>query len=480
MVTKLQRRDETMIWQTSAPPPGGAASRPPGRPVKALLLIASLLVLPAPVIGEGSASVEELVAAGRTALGRGDAAAAVSAFAEAARLAPADAEVFYHLGSAHESLGEKEPAVKAFRRAFELDPDHLPARRALVRLGAVGWSESEILERAELLSLEGRVKEAAYLFQRYLKEQPDSARAVLGLARCRERLGEADAARELYSRALDLDPSLEEARAKLEPAAATAPPPPVEPQTPPAEPPAVEPPAPAETRPSISEAPPAPPPEVADVETSTVAATGADSTPDGAAATAADSTEPDGAAEPAALPPPVRETESPAEAAAGPGPRRPPLMTLALAAPAAAFVLFWLRRRRKCSIRGRLENFPLPDALQLLAAGRKEGVLEIAAGGAGWIWLQRGRIVAAELGSKTGAGALFALLSAAAGTFAFFDKPLAEELPRSLDLSVQEALLQWAGSIDHDNREPSPDGDAEAALSLEEIGDEALNIELPF
>ena len=108
-------------------------------------------------------------------------------------------------------------------------------------------------------------------------------------------------------------------------------------------------------------------------------------------------------------------------------------------------------------------------------------MLEIAAGSAGWIWLERGRIVAsAEQGSQTGIAALFALLSADAGTFAFYDKPLPEELPRSLDLSVQQALLQWAGSIDDDNRAPSQEDDGSGVLSLEEVEDGALNIELPF
>lgn len=479
-----------MIWQEVSPPARGKGrSNGRLRPLVAALLLATAAQLSGQVPGR----IEELTAAGREALHQGDAATAAAAFAEAARLAPADAEVFFQLGSAHEHLGEKESATAAFRRAVELDSSHVLARRALVRLGAVGWSPPEILERAELLSLEGRLKEAVYLFQRYLKGQPDSARAILGLARCRERLGETDAARELYRRALDLDPGLEEARSKLEEPTAPASPPAAEPG--PVESPAAEPPDPGETRSGGTEGePPTPSPtDVADVVdvvdeiaaaeaevTDVVAVAEAEAAADSAEA-GGDGPEPVPPSDRVAPPVPAEDPKSRAQPAGARVSRRSLVAVLALAIPAAtlAFLVLLRHRRRSCSIRGRLDHFPLPDALQLLDAGRKEGVLEIAAGGGGWIWLERGQIVAAESGSDSGWKALFTVLSASAGTFAFYEKPLPDGLERSLELSVQEALLQWAESVDDGNRDRSPDGDLEG-LSLEEIEDQVLNVELPF
>jgi Flp pilus assembly protein TadD len=103
----------------------------------AVLLVAALA-------GAGCATFRgaRLYESGTRALERGDAAAAVADLEHATRLVPHASEIQNHLGLAYAGAGREEDALRAFRRALELDCDNAAAQENLraAELRAAGAS----------------------------------------------------------------------------------------------------------------------------------------------------------------------------------------------------------------------------------------------------------------------------------------------------------------------------------------------------
>jgi tetratricopeptide (TPR) repeat protein len=156
-------------------------------------------------------------------LERGDAKAALPHYAEAARLAPGfrdahnklgcalgalgrydeaiaefdaalrrweTAEIRHNRGFAYEKQGRLEAAVREYRRALELDPDHVPA---LVHLGAA-------------LGAQGRMADAENHLRRALRLSPADADAHRQLAAVLTRQGRIEDAVEQFHEILTAEP----------------------------------------------------------------------------------------------------------------------------------------------------------------------------------------------------------------------------------------------------------------------------------
>jgi tetratricopeptide (TPR) repeat protein len=103
---------------------------------------------------------------------------------------PDDAQALCLRGWVREGMQDRDGAGEDYRRAVAADPAHAEARRHL----------------AEYLLSTLKTREAAGHFEHLLAEAPDDPRLLLGLARCRARLGQADEARRLFDRLLARDP----------------------------------------------------------------------------------------------------------------------------------------------------------------------------------------------------------------------------------------------------------------------------------
>lgn len=113
------------------------------------------------------------------------------AYDNAHRLEPQEPRWPYHLGRLAVRSGESTRAEEMLRRAFELEPSHLPTA---VRL-------------AELLVSQTREDEAEPLFQQSLDQNPACARCRAGLANIALRRGDLDFAAAELERALEDQPN---------------------------------------------------------------------------------------------------------------------------------------------------------------------------------------------------------------------------------------------------------------------------------
>jgi hypothetical protein len=97
------------------------------------------------------------------------------------------------------------------------------------------------------------------------------------------------------------------------------------------------------------------------------------------------------------------------------------------------------------SLRGSLDSFALPDVLALLASTAKDGELHVTGGASdGRVWLEGGRIVAADTGTSTDVvDVLVGLLRQEAGEFAFHAD---ERAPRPGSPVEVAAVLEQAGA----------------------------------
>src|SRR5438270_11602906 len=95
--------------------------------------------------------------------------------------------------------------------------------------------------------------------------------------------------------------------------------------------------------------------------------------------------------------------------------------------------------RRSVSLKGSLDDFPLPDVLALLASTKKRGELRVAGQqAAGRVWMAEGAVVGAESGSaREPVDVLFQLLRVDAGNFSF--DPHAE-VPAGRPLELEPLL----------------------------------------
>ncbi len=137
------------------------------------------------------------------------------------------------------------------------------------------------------------------------------------------------------------------------------------------------------------------------------------------------------------------------------------------------------------AMRGRLEEVPLPDLLQLLATSKKSGVLSLRNGDArGGIHLREGRVVACELEGRPQVAprkAFFRMVAWAGGTFELL--PPAERVPAVLDEPLEALLMEGMQQIDelrHLEAAPPPEGRLSLAAPLpaplRALGQEELDL----
>jgi len=358
--------------------------------------------------------------------------------------------------------------------------------------GSEGWTSIEILQRADDLAGNERFKEAAYLYRRFLTENPEHAAAVFGLARCVERLEGPGEARELFEQAFALDPSLEEAKRSIE--ESSLPGGEVESA---AEPPVLNP-SPITTEemvpsegvvPSQAQAEPATEIQEAPVAQGATVSAGPDevgTSPE--PLHEADSAEATGPESGLISSGNDRVDGEPAEIPVVTGPEAEQVAegvdsTLVIGALVfvvlilgAVLILAW-RRRRDCTVRGMVEQFPLADLLQWLSLGQKEGHLKVTVGtGHGHVYLKKGSLYRAEFAGSKGEKAVYGILSLSRGHFVFREESIPEGLEQNLDVPVPQILMRWACATDEANRDTLDDG----AVSLDAIDDSTLNVDLPF
>jgi len=139
------------------------------------LALALLLALPTPARADADADI----VAGRAALDRGDAAAAISALERARGEAPQRADVCWHLGRAYEREGRASDAIAFYEAAARLDGGRFS--------GISGGSGIAASAKAD----------AARLRESWLKAELDDARESLAARRFAR-------AREAYERAFDM------------------------------------------------------------------------------------------------------------------------------------------------------------------------------------------------------------------------------------------------------------------------------------
>jgi tetratricopeptide (TPR) repeat protein len=124
----------------------------------------------------------------------------------AVELDPDDPGVHYQLGRLHQDTEDYDDAFAAFERALELEPGHMPS---LYQVGRTGAFSGENLDRAvECLK--------AYMKTAPPPGEPSWAHAQWRLGMVYEKQGHKDLARAAYEKALELDPSVEPAKAALE------------------------------------------------------------------------------------------------------------------------------------------------------------------------------------------------------------------------------------------------------------------------
>ncbi len=125
------------------------------------------------------------------AVAQGDLDDALAMLFVAAELAPTSAEIRNQLGCACFAAGRRAIAEHAFKRALELEPAH---PEALANL-------------AELYRAQGRFTESATCLRAALEQNRDNVNALVAFGRMSADLGDCDAARFAYQRALALDPT---------------------------------------------------------------------------------------------------------------------------------------------------------------------------------------------------------------------------------------------------------------------------------
>lgn len=397
------------------------------------------LVLVGLLVAVVAASALAPGASGEQARGKG-----IEALAQEVREAPGDVDRLLRLARAYEKAGRQAEAVASFRQALEHDASNLEARQALERLGAIGWSEGEVLSRADEMLALGRLREAAYLYERFLKDHPESERARSGLARSRP----ADSA----------------ASTSPAPAAATAPSPAADPE--PDRAPAVA------TRTVGESARAAAAPAEPEGESRVERAPTALPAPSPARSPASQPRTTVGA--PGSVTPPAVGPDASSSGGAAIGMALLGVVLLA----GGILVALRLRRRGHATMSGDLAMMSLADVLQFLGLGARTGVLEVSASpGAASIFLEAGRIRGAMVGATSGLPTLFDALGWRAGSFRFVERALPTDCGERIDLPVQEALLEWAAREDVAHQE------AETAMPpslLDQIDDDTLNRQLPF
>src|SRR5215212_7388192 len=97
-------------------------------------------------------------------------------------------------------------------------------------------------------------------------------------------------------------------------------------------------------------------------------------------------------------------------------------------------------------MQGTLDDFTLPDIIQLIGLSKKTGAVEISSvdgGGPGRIYFTFGKIVSAQLDDLPPLEALFSFFTYTAGNFQFLDNeppPPGAPIPRSNEMLIMEGI----------------------------------------
>ncbi len=134
----------------------------------------------------------------------GDAATAVERLQRALELDPGHRGARYQLGLAYRDLGRQPESERALAAGLQAEIRPLPDPLSDQIAGyAVGLAAR--MERAEALRRAGRIAEAAKLLEAALATHPENLTLLNGLAAAHLSLGELGRARDLLSRALEVD-----------------------------------------------------------------------------------------------------------------------------------------------------------------------------------------------------------------------------------------------------------------------------------
>ncbi|MBU6472477.1 MAG: sulfotransferase [Alphaproteobacteria bacterium] len=172
---------------------------------------------------------DALLIQGAARLALGDPAGALAVIEPLAAAYPKAAAVHYHLGTALAEAGRGDEAIAALRRTVKLNGQHAQAWRLLGDLlTATGDSEGadaayarhiqasvndpRLMEAAGALC-DNKLAVAEHGLRAFLKENPTDVAAIRMLAEVASRLGRYEDAQKLLSRALELAPSFDAARA---------------------------------------------------------------------------------------------------------------------------------------------------------------------------------------------------------------------------------------------------------------------------
>ncbi len=102
-------------------------------------------------------------------------------------------------------------------------------------------------------------------------------------------------------------------------------------------------------------------------------------------------------------------------------------------------------------VSGSLKEMSLPDLVQIIAHGRKSGLLRLKSGDAsGEIYFVKGDIYAAKEGEKTGEEAFFELLKLTDGSFSL--NPSVRAQVREIEVTAEMLLLEGLRRVDEGNR----------------------------
>jgi len=132
-------------------------------------------------------------------------------YKKAGKLFPRARAVHYNLGKVYEAMGD-------FRRAAMYVEEYRTLSGPQDRTEALRWLASLHVRQAESSFHAGQIEDARASFQEARKWNDNDPAIVLGLARCEERLGLLDSARDRYARFLEMAPesqAVPEVRATL-------------------------------------------------------------------------------------------------------------------------------------------------------------------------------------------------------------------------------------------------------------------------
>lgn len=200
------------------------------RYIRIVLLAAGLI---------GCASVEhdrvrEYRADAAQLVSRNDYKGAIETYEAAMKLSPRDPELYFQTGRCQEKLGNHARAEAAYKATLEIDPNHIPARHALVGLLVTdqrraeahqtvsAWlashptSSEALAEDGYLALVDGDLPKAQARFQESLASNPREVLALSSLGQVYERLSRPDRALSLYERALAARPDQPELKAAVE------------------------------------------------------------------------------------------------------------------------------------------------------------------------------------------------------------------------------------------------------------------------